>query len=184
MGRGGTRSRDSQEGWSPSVAAETGRAANTHARTCSVLPRRMVKDGGGSGGGGNADSRGSRRVWRSQCKRSGRREDGGGTGKRRPGVELGLTALSVGSRSTPLTFPVTTPVMMMPGTRAASRRWVGRKVSGRPERPDLAGWVARVAVFIQYACAPWTGRQTRSLFVEQVVHSRWYNGPHKQVIPV
>lgn len=103
----------------------------------------------------------------------GAKEDGGGTGKRRPGVELGLTALSVGSRSTPLTFPVTTPVMMMPGTRAASRRWVGQEVSGRSEGPDLAGWVAGVVVFIQHACAPWTGHQTR-----------WDNGPHKQVIPV
>lgn len=57
----------------------------------------------------------------------------GGTGKGRPGVDSGLIALSVGSRSTPRTFPVTTLVMMMPGTRAASRRWVGRKVPSRSE---------------------------------------------------
>jgi hypothetical protein len=55
-------------------------------------------------------------------------------------VKAGHTALSVGSRSTPRTFPVTTPVMMMPGTRTASRRWVELKVPSRPEGPDLAGW--------------------------------------------
>lgn len=117
------------------------RAASTHALTWSLLSRLMVEDGGCSGGGGNADSRGSGRVWGSQCKRSDRGSDGGGTGERRPGVWPGLTALSVGSRSTPLTFPVTTPVMMMPGTRTGSRRWVGLEVSRRFEGPDLTGWV-------------------------------------------
>lgn len=52
----------------------------------------MVEDGGDAGGGGDADPRGSRRVWGSQCKRLGRGRDGDGTGERRPGVGLGLTA--------------------------------------------------------------------------------------------
>lgn len=73
----------------------------------------------------------------------------GGLRKGRPGVEPGLTALSVGSRSTPRTFPVTTLVMMMPGTRAASRRWVGLKVSGRPEGPGPRG--VGIAVSVQHA---------------------------------
>lgn len=158
-----------------------GRAASAHARTWRLLSLRAVEDGGGAGGGGNANSRGSRRVWGSQCKRSGRGRDGGGTGKRRPGVELGLTALSVGSRSTPLTFPVTTPVMMMPGTRTASRRWVGLEVTSRPEGQTSQVGLAGVGVGVGggpcfHACAPWTGRQTRFQFVEQVVHSRWDNG--------
>lgn len=63
-------------------------------------------------------------------------------------MELGLTALSVGPRSTLLTFPVTTPVMMIPGTTTASRRWVGLEVSSRPEGPDLAGWVVCVGVAV------------------------------------
>lgn len=56
------------------------------------------------------------------------------------GVGTGLASLPLRgqtllcSRFIPPTFPVTIPVMMMPGTRTASRRWVESEVSGEGVR--------------------------------------------------
>lgn len=51
-----------------------------------------------------------------------------------------LVNRSVCSRSIPLTSPGTTRVMMMLGTRTASRRWVALEVPRRLEGPDLTSW--------------------------------------------
>lgn len=79
---------------------------------------------------------------------------------------LGFTAVSelissVSSRSTPLTSPVTIRVMMMLGTRTASRRWVELEVTRRLAGPDLTSFGLGVAAFIKRKLshvlgAPWT----------------------------
>lgn len=75
---GGAGSRDIQDcSGARALLRRRGRAASTQAWTTRLLSRRLAEDGGCSGGGGDADSRGSRGVWGSQCKGSAREKGAG-----------------------------------------------------------------------------------------------------------